>query len=296
VPQPPDGQEWLHEIKHDGYRMLAYLDDDQVILETRNKHNWTERFPDIVRELKSLKAKQAILDCELCALLPDGITSFHELQSALATKQTGPLVLFAFDLLFLNGEDLRPFPLIERKQRLKKVLGATKQKRVIYVDFIVGGGPAFFRMCCEAGLEGVVSKRADRPYSEGLSDWIKAKCNIEETLFVGGFVYGSSKRSLRELLVGRKKAQRLDYAGRVGFGFTVEAARSLLQMLEAFRQPKCPFDDKKPRDGQWVRPELHVEVRYSTQSKPGQLRHAVFRGTAKPSWDQRSLPTGTTRR
>src|SRR5688500_1837893 len=119
--------------------------------------------------------------------------------------------------------------------------------------------------CCEAGLEGIVSKRKDRPYVEGRSDWVKTKCNIEETLIVGGFVYGGTKKSLGELLVGRRKGRRLEYAGRVGFGFTVEGARAMLAALEALRQAECPFADREPRDGQWVQPKLHVEVRYSTQ-------------------------------
>jgi bifunctional non-homologous end joining protein LigD len=198
---------------------------------------------------------------------------------ALSAKGSGSLVLFLFDLLYLDGQDLRHSPLQDRKAALASLLGASKRKRLVYVDSLRGDGPEFFRQCCESGLEGIVSKWATAPYRSGRDDWHKCKCNVEEVLVIGGFTYGRTKSVLGELLMGRRKGRALNYVGRVAFGLAGEA-KNVLAILQKMRQNECPFADKKPRDGQCVRPRLKAEVEYSTQSKPGQLRHAVFRGIA----------------
>ncbi len=246
VKQPPDGDEWLHEIKHDGYRLLAYLDRGKVRLITRGGFNWTARFPDIVKEVAALHARQAILDGELCAIEPGGRTSFHKLQSVLPSKNRSSLVLFVFDLLYLDGHDLRRRPLVERKAALAELLSFSPRKRLAFVDSIRGDGREFFLQCCTAGLEGIVSKRLEQPYRSGRADWLKCKCNIEEVLVIGGFTYGQTKKKLGELLMGRRRGRWLEYAGRVAFGLS---GQELLPRLEAMRQDKCPFSDKLPRDG-----------------------------------------------
>jgi bifunctional non-homologous end joining protein LigD len=283
VAAPPEGDGWIHEIKHDGYRLVCFKDGGSVVLRTRGDYDWTERFPAIALELQKLKAKQAILDGELCAMREDGTTSFHELQKILASKRTGGLVYLAFDLLYFDGADLRKLPLLERKERLEALLSGTPRTRVAYVDHLVGQGAEFFKQACQQDLEGIVSKQAHKPYSAGRSpDWQKSKCQHEEVFFVGGYRMSTQNpKVLGALMLGRKKGKKLEYAGQVGFGFTAKMQDELLDRLRKIQQEKSPFEGKVAEKGFWVKPSLKVEVRYSTQSKTAQLRHATFRGVVE---------------
>jgi len=162
VKEAPDGPEWLHEIKFDGYRMHARLERGRVQLLTRKGLDWTNKYPRIVDGLKALPTLQAYLDGELCGLKPDGTTSFDIIQNASEPGNQAALVFFLFDLLFLEGEDLTGLPLVERKTRLAELLtGAPPQLQ--YSDHQVGLGKAFHKVACDRGLEGIVSKRADAP-------------------------------------------------------------------------------------------------------------------------------------
>jgi bifunctional non-homologous end joining protein LigD len=166
VDEPPDGPDWLHEIKFDGYRMHARLDRGAVRLLTRTGLDWTHKYPAIASAVSAIPAKQAYLDGELCGVRPDGTTSFSIIQSASDSGNTDALVFFLFDLLFIDGEDLQSAPLRERKECLRDLLsgmGAPLQ----YSDHQLGRGPEFFDRACELSLEGIVSKRADVPYAPG---------------------------------------------------------------------------------------------------------------------------------
>jgi ATP-dependent DNA ligase len=166
VEEAPGGADWLHEIKYDGYRMHARIDGDKIQLLTRTGLDWSHRYRSTIKALRLLKVKSTYLDGELCALNADGVPVFSRLQAAMDEGRTDQLVFFAFDLLFLNGKSTAQLPLIERKELLKRLF--TKEIQGLrYNEHVTGGGPRFREHACKLGLEGVISKRADRPYAPG---------------------------------------------------------------------------------------------------------------------------------
>src|SRR6202045_454968 len=174
VKKAPDGPDWLQEIKFDGYRMHARLDAGRVQILTRRSNDWTDKYPALAKAIAGLPAQNAYLDGELCGVLPDGKTAFNLIQNATDAGQ-GSLVFFVFDLLFLEGEDIRDLPLVDRKARLEAVLvGAPESLR--YNDHRIGQGSAFHRLACERGLESIVSKRIDGRYEPDRRTWLKTKC------------------------------------------------------------------------------------------------------------------------
>src|SRR5438132_5733293 len=200
VDAAPDGPEWLHEIKFDGYRMHARLDRGAVRLLTRTGLDWTPKYPAIAAALASLGARQAYLDGELCGVRPDGKTSFSLIHAASDSGNAAALVFFLFDLLYLDGEVISAAPLRERRERLRDLLsnaGAPLQ----YSDHQIGRGPEFYARACELSLEGIISKRADTPYSPGDRGlWVKVKCqNHEEFVVVGSTDPEGSRPSLAAL-------------------------------------------------------------------------------------------------
>jgi DNA ligase D-like protein (predicted ligase) len=201
VDAPPQGPDWLHEIKFDGYRMHARLDAGRVKIITRQGNDWTQKYPAIAKAISGLPAQDAYLDGELCGVLPDGRTAFNLIQNATDTGQES-LVYFVFDLLFLDGEDIGDLPLVDRKARLEAFLvGAPESLR--YNDDQIGQGPAFHRLACERGLEGIVSKRIDGRYEPGRRTWLKTKClNREEFVVVGWSDPEGSRHRIGALLLG----------------------------------------------------------------------------------------------
>jgi bifunctional non-homologous end joining protein LigD len=186
VQEAPDGPEWLHEIKFDGYRMHARLDRGSVRLLTRTGLDWTHKYPALAAAVSSLGARQAYLDGEFCGVYPDGITSFGMIQAASDAGNAAGLVYFIFDLLHVDGEDMSALPLIERKERLAGLL-SNAAPPLHYSDYHRGQGRAFHQKACALSLEGIVSKRADAPYAPGNRGlWLKVKClNREEFVVVG---------------------------------------------------------------------------------------------------------------
>jgi bifunctional non-homologous end joining protein LigD len=164
VASAPDGDQWLHEIKYDGYRMHARLDRGTAKLLTRTGLDWTHKYPAIAKAVAALDAREAYLDGELCGIGPDGVTSFNIVQLASDSGNAAALVFFLFDPLYLDGEDFRPRPLIERKERLA-VLLANAAPCLHYSDHVVGQGPVFYDKACAMHVEGIVSKRVDAPYT-----------------------------------------------------------------------------------------------------------------------------------
>ena len=203
VQAAPDGDQWLHEIKYDGFRMHARLDHGDVRLLTRNGLNWTAKYPQIARAVASLGAQQAYLDGELCGVRPDGITSFSMIQLASDARNAAGLVFFLFDLLHLDGEDLTARPLIERKERLAGLLSQAGSP-LHYSDHLIGLGPAFYEKACALGVEGIVSKRTDAPYIPGNRGlWLKVKClNRQEFVVIGWTDPEGARPFLGALLLG----------------------------------------------------------------------------------------------
>jgi bifunctional non-homologous end joining protein LigD len=239
VEAPPAGDEWLHEIKHDGYRIVARIEEGEVRLISRNGKDWTKEFPQVARALGRLPAGTALVDGEVAAVLPNGATSFQALQRR--GDAAVPLVFFAFDLLHLDGWDLRGVGLEERKEVLRRFLEVAPDA-LRFSDHVRGHGPEFFEKAREAGLEGVVSKRADAPYREGRGgDWRKAKCRLTQEVVIGGFTLSSDGGgTIGALLVGFFEGDELVYAGKVGSGFDGRLLADLMQRLEARRRKASP--------------------------------------------------------
>src|SRR5580700_386871 len=220
--RPPSGPEWIHEIKHDGYRMFCRIDRGKVSLFTRQGLDWTKRLPELVTDLSKLPVKFAWLDGEVAAILPNGVRSFSLLQNAFRTGRSGSLTYWPFDLLYLDGHDLRACALVDRKTLLASVLeGATSRVRL--VEHIEGNGAEFFARCRQLGLEGIVSKLADARHCSGRSaNWLKMKCRRREDFVIIGYLNGEARRNgLGALLLGTFAPDgTLTYEGRVGTGFS----------------------------------------------------------------------------
>ena len=282
VTDPPPGDEWLHEMKFDGYRILTRLEKGRVRLVSRNGKDWTERFPALADALGSLPAERAVVDGEVAVLLPGGNTSFQALQNFMGGMDGGQLVYYVFDLLYLDGYDLCEAPLERRKEALKRlVAGAPGSLR--YSDHVVGQGQAVFANACRMGVEGIVSKRRDLPYAAGRTrGWLKVKCHLQQEVVVGGFTDPEGTRvGLGALLVGVHDGKgRLVYAGKVGTGFSDKLLRDLRRKLEAREQKASPFGAATglPRQAHWVKPDLVAEVVFSEWTSDGHLRHPSFQG------------------
>ncbi|HEX7046100.1 MAG TPA: DNA ligase D [Gammaproteobacteria bacterium] len=281
----PPGDDWIHEIKVDGYRVMAYLDKDKVTLLTRNGHDWTHRFRDVADALKKIPIEHAIIDGEMTVLSRDGSTSFRKLQEALSAGKTGNVVYQVFDLLYLDSVEMTDVELIERKRALKQLLESADFKvnsRVRYSDHIQGQGPAFFEQACELGLEGIISKRAHSHYRSGRNkQWLKVKCTQHREFVVGGFTPpGGSRDGFGSLLLGAYQNGNFIYAGRTGTGFSSQQIKQVHGMLSEREIDKSPFHDEVPdsRDARWVKPELVVEVEFTERTRDNRLRHPVFRG------------------
>ncbi|MCE8033431.1 DNA ligase D [Billgrantia tianxiuensis] len=280
---PAQGK-WVHEIKLDGYRLLARIEKGDVRLITRNGKDWTHRFPEIVRALEPLPVDSALLDGEVVAMGSDGITRFGQLQEALSSGRTAALVYQIFDLPYLAGYALASVPLLQRKRTLEALLGAADMRTgtIRYSDHIETHGSAFHERACQMGLEGIISKRADSRYQQKRSrDWLKVKCVSHEEFVIGGYTDPSGSRSgFGSLLMGAYGKQGLVYAGRVGTGFSNRLLERLSATLQELEISRSPFHGSVPdsRSVHWVRPELVIEVEFTERTRDGRLRHPAFRG------------------
>lgn len=286
VRSPPDGDQWLHELKYDGYRIVSRLEDGRVRLLSRSGKDWTERFPSVAAAVAALPADAALLDGEVAVVLPDGRTSFQALQHALSGEAagTGALAYFVFDLLHLDGQDVSRLPLEQRKVRLRTLL-ARAPGLLRYSDHVVGHGPAVLAEACRRGAEGIVSKRLDQPYRPGRGPaWLKAKCIKRQEFVIGGFTDPEGSRAgIGALLLGVQHEQGgLAFSGKVGTGFTQASARTLRQRLEQLEQQACPFRERPKgplgRTAHWVRPDLVAEVAFTEWTADGKIRHPSFQG------------------
>jgi DNA ligase D-like protein (predicted ligase) len=305
VDKAPDGPDWLHEIKFDGYRMHARLDRGAARLLTRTGLDWTHKYLAIAAAVASLGARQAYLDGELCGVRPDGITSFSMIQLASDSGNAAALVFFLFDLLYLDGEDLRAQPLIERKARLAALLSDVSSP-LHYTDHQIGHGRAFHQKACAMSLEGIVSKRADAVYAPGNRGlWRKVKCLRREEFIVVGWTdpEGARPRLGALLLAYYDPDGRLVYAGRAGTGIKQAELERLWRRLQPLAISEMPLAVPPPRDSRfgsplvlsrvhWVRPELVAEVKYLAWTDDNLLRQVVYGGLRedKPAADVRRAP------
>jgi bifunctional non-homologous end joining protein LigD len=296
VEAPPDGEEWLHEIKLDGYRTLARIEKGEVRLFTRSGHDWTDRYGGLAGEFADLPCKAALIDGEIVVQDEDGRTSFSALQDALATGKTEGLLFFAFDLLHQDGVDLAEVPLLQRKEALQSLIAPAigPTTALQFSEHLRGQGPAFFARAGDMGLEGVISKRVECPYRSGRTrTWVKAKCVLRDEFVIVGFARSEAAGGLGALLVAEAGDDGLRYAGRVGTGFSAAEAKRLLSRLEPLARKtapvKIPAEDRR-KDVAFVRPALLAEVRYMTRTGDGLLRHAVYQGLREDKADASPEP------
>ena len=286
VSEPPEGEEWLHEVKFDGYRMECLVADGSARLFTRRGLDWTERFPRVAERAAGLPARRAVLDGEVVALLPDGRSSFQALQQALMAERAHPVVYYVFDLLRLEAEDLRRLPLEERKRRLAALLKGRRDrtKTLRYSDHVSGDGASVWSRACDLGLEGTVAKRRDAPYQSGRTrSWLKIKSlNRQEFVVVGFTEPRGARQGIGALLLGvYDGAGKLTYAGKVGTGMGDVALRSMRRTLGELVRDTPPVHGKPARGlagVHWVEPKLVVEVAFTEWTDDGRLRHPSFVG------------------
>jgi bifunctional non-homologous end joining protein LigD len=273
IERVPSGARWIHEIKFDGYRVQVHLANEAVKIFTRRGHDWTNRFKKVAHDAWHIKAGSAVIDGEIVVPAADGTTDFSVLQNELKGKSTS-IVLVAFDLLYLNGRDLRKLPLFQRKAELKKIIAGTDVQ--FSESFEIDGG-AMFEHACKLGLEGVVSKVRDSTYPIGRSnDWVKKTCAQRETLTIAGFALDGSKWD--GLYVGRRKGDDLVYAGKVDHGFDKVSAADLQKRLKPLVRKTQPYAKHIAHKGIWVEPKLLAEIEYRAKSAEGKVRHPFFRG------------------
>ncbi|KAA0692574.1 DNA ligase D [Neorhizobium sp. P12A] len=283
-PKPPAGEHWIHEIKFDGYRLQARLDDGELKLLTRSGLDWTDRFgKTVAAALQALPAKTALIDGELVVERDSGASDFSALQHDLSEGRSDRFIFYAFDLLYLDGYDLRSVPLIERKELLEKLLPEHGEVLRYSTHFVDDGG-LVLKHACQLSLEGVVSKDRNSEYTSGRTgSWIKSKCSQRQEFVIGGYVPSTTlKNAIGSLAMGVYEKGKLIHVGRVGTGYTVALAQDLYLRLSAMEQKESSFDDKLTAEERrglvYVRPELVGEVEYRAWSGDGNLRHAAFRG------------------
>jgi bifunctional non-homologous end joining protein LigD len=273
VDKVPAGERWVHEIKFDGYRVQVHLRDAAVKVFTRRGNDWTNRFRKIAGDAWHVNAGSAIIDGEVVVPSADGTTDFAVLQNELKGRSK-KIVMVAFDLLYLNGYDLRKLPLFERKAMLKKIIAETD---VQFSETFEVDGRDMYKHACKTGLEGVVSKVRDGRYPSGRSrDWVKVTCAQRETLPIAGFALDGKKWD--GIYVGRRKGKDLIYAGKVDHGFDSASAKDLQARLKPLIRKTQPYAKKIAHKGIWVEPSLLAEIEYRAKSAEGKLRHPFFKG------------------
>ena len=291
----PDSDIWLHEIKFDGYRIQARLDNGNAKLLTRKGLDWTKRFPTIAAAIAKLPAKTALIDGELVVEDGKGLSSFSLLQQDLKDGRHDRMVFYAFDLLYLDGADFKPLPLAARKEALAKLVGHGSVRGPLRLsESLTEPGTTLVRHACKMGLEGIVSKLAEAPYHSGRArDWLKTKCSDRQELVVAGLVPSTADaHAVGALVLGFYHRGKLRYAGRTGTGFTRDLARSLYRKLIAVKTDNTPFgtvpaEERGARKPIWVEPKVVVEIDFHGWTHGDRVRHASFQGVRedKPAKD-----------
>ncbi|HEY1805831.1 MAG TPA: DNA ligase D [Terracidiphilus sp.] len=287
----PTGDDWIHELKLDGYRIQIQITSGstgakhrKVRLLTRKGLDWTARMPDIAAASSRLRVKDAILDGEAVALDGKGVSNFADLQAAFQEGRQRYITYFAFDLLHLDGHNLRGLPLVERKEFLRDLLGKAEEKSPLRLsEDLKADGNEVFKKACALGAEGIVSKLGSAKYTSGRSSaWLKRKCRLEQEFVIGGFTLPSNGTvGVGALLLGYYEGGKLRYAGRTGTGFTQSTHRLLRSKVGRLARKESPFTDvprEMQRGAHWVKPELVAQVEFSTWTRDNLVRQAAFKG------------------
>jgi bifunctional non-homologous end joining protein LigD len=277
----PSGDGWLYEIKADGYRAQLHLQRDKATVYSRTGLDWTEAFSTIGAAANSFKPRELVIDGEAVVYGATGLPDFQALRRELGAHKSKRIRYHAFDLLYLDGYDLRGVAYVERKRLLSELL-KDASKTFVYVEYLDAEGDRVFAHACKMGLEGVVAKRFDAPYRSGRQEsWLKLKCAKSDTYPIIAFVekLGVHPRKIASLYVGRWEGEKLVYAGKVRTGYTEMVAREIRERLNPLILKQSPLSVpvKKPK-ATWVKPEVDAEVEYSAVTDDGLLRAAVFKG------------------
>lgn len=285
VKEPPAGDEWVHELKFDGYRMLCRIDRGSVTFWSRNGKDWTEKFVNVVAAVKKLKVSSAILDGEIVIVDAHGRSSFQKLQRAMGKSVTAGFAYEVFDLIYLDGFDLTKTPLTERKDLLQELCKSASQREVVrYSEHFQGNGNAFFKQACEYGIEGIVSKLATSGYESTRNrNWLKTKCEREQEFVIAGYTFSSKGLpGFGSLVLGVYEKGKLVYAGRVGTGFSFKLRTDLKKKLDKLSRETSPFPvtpkDPGLRAAQWTEPKMVAEVAFTEWTSDGSIRHPSFQG------------------
>lgn len=274
----PQGDQWLHEIKYDGYRVQVHLNRGRKKVFTRNGLDWTKRFTEIAGALAV--SGEAIIDGEI-VVVHEGRTNFSELQAELAAGRQGRLIYYAFDLLWRNG-DLRKLPQIERKQLLLELLGENDTKLpVLFSEHLVGDGQTMFEHAAKLNWEGIISKRADAPYrSDRSENWLKIKAVQKGKFPVVGYVKDPS--GIAALYLGKREGKDLVYIGKVGTGWSRTVSSQIRKQLDTVVSPKSKLTNaiRKP-NATWVEPKFFADVEYRDITSEGLLRASSFKGLSR---------------
>lgn len=276
----PAGPRWQYEIKHDGYRIQAHLQEGKPTLLTSSGLDWTGRFKSIARSLIDVPANHIILDGEVVVPNGAGIADFSLLQADLSTGSSRRMLYYAFDLLFLDGFDLRQAPLVERRRVLAELLRPQPLGQFVFSAHMEGDGGTIFEHACAMGLEGLVCKLRDQPYRSGnIGGWVKVKCVRRGTFTIVGFV--PDRDAISALHLARRDGDELTYVGKVGTGFSRKMAHKLRQLLDAITIKKqAVLIPTRQAKTTWVSPRLQAQIEYRGVSSDGFLRHAAYKGHA----------------
>lgn len=279
----PRGAHWIHEIKLDGYRTFAHIDRGRIRMLSRNSLDWTEKYSELANSLRHLKAQTALLDGEVIVRDALGRSSFNELQRALKHGKSDFLEYCVFDLLYLNGRDLRSESLYLRKTLLQGLLQNSDLQSISYSEHFQSSGEELFRKACQDGLEGIISKDLRKPYEMArTAAWIKNKCTQRQEFLIAGYTDpGGARPHFGALLLGVYEGKTLRFVGKVGTGFDDDILEDLKTKMHRLKRLKNPFGKSYSEGDQgvrWVKPELIAEVEFRAWTAAGLLRQASFVG------------------
>jgi bifunctional non-homologous end joining protein LigD len=288
---PPSQSGWAHEIKFDGYRTLTHIENDKPTYFTRSGLDWSKKYRSLDNSLAEIGFRNAWIDGEICVTDENGKTDFHALQHELSKSSTDRLTYYIFDLLELDGEDLREKTLLERKTKLKEILGNQTHDNIVYSSHWEGDPKKLLAVSCERGLEGIISKKLDSPYFSGRNrSWVKSKCHNEQEAIILGYSVSDKGAGFKSLLLGvydgKGSEQKLQYVGRVGTGFDSAEMSEILKKMKPLIQKKSPLEEKielgnkwrKSDEVVWLKPKLLAQIEFRGWTRDRQLRQASFKG------------------
>ena len=290
VDKPPSGDNWLHEVKYDGYRLICHIDKEVKFL-TRGQQNWTKKFLSLAKEIEDWGLNKTILDGEVVALDDRNLPNFQALQNTLHPdkhptknlKASHALIYYVFDLLYYEGRNLSNMPLLARKALLRSIIEKYHPRFIKYSDHIIGSGEVVFKQACELSFEGIVSKAVNSPYSQKRTKtWLKSKCINRQEFLVCGYTRPTGNRQyFGSLLLGYyDKNKKLCYAGHVGTGFNARALKNIFDLMNKHATSHSPFKKSvnEKNLGAWLSPKIVVEVEFLEWTSEGILRHPSFKG------------------